>query len=98
MKTYFVWLINAHLALCLITVVVVVFFFLGGGGTMLMPLGENKKVVSRHHVLTIMLFCFNLLAALASCLFPGVPPLDSPLENTTGSCQIRTTKGVITEG
>ena len=28
----------------------------------------------------------------------GVPPLDPPLENTTGSCQIRTTKGVITEG
>ena len=33
---------------------------------MLMPLGENEKVTSRHHVLTIMLFCFNLLVALAS--------------------------------
>ena len=31
-----------------------------------MPLGENEKVASRHHVLTIMLFCFNLLVALAS--------------------------------
>ena len=28
----------------------------------------------------------------------AVPPLDPPLENTTGSCQIRTTKGVITDG
>ena len=34
--------------------------------TMLMPLCENEKVASRHHVLTIMLFCFNLLVALAS--------------------------------